>query len=96
MSRILMVNTDTATLVGQGPVMLLSILTSNPEPFPNAMTIDFHNVATAAGLAASNLVFSISFSPQGGHISHQWDGALFPAGLVVKCSAALELTIEWE
>jgi hypothetical protein len=91
-----MVNTDTATLVGQGPVMLLSILTSNPEPFPNAMTIDFHNVGTAAGLAAANLVFSISFSPQGGHISHQWDGALFPAGLVVKCSSAMEINLEWE
>tara|TARA_R110001592_G_scaffold102696_3_gene289743 strand:+ start:1086 stop:1361 length:276 start_codon:yes stop_codon:yes gene_type:complete len=89
-----MVNATAATLVASGPTILLSILTSNPEPYPNAMTIDFHNVATAAGLAASNLVFSISFSPQGGHISHQFDAAMFPAGLVVKCSSALETIIE--
>lgn len=91
-----MVNTANPTLVASGPTMLLSILTSQPEPFPAAMTIDFHNVGATADLATSNLVFSISFNPQGAHISHQFDAAMFPAGLVVKCSSALEVTLETE
>lgn len=95
MSRITMVNTDSATLVSSGPTILLSILTSKPEPWPDPnLTIDFHNVGVAGDIVGSNLVFRITFGSQGEHISHQFDAAMFPAGLVVKCSHALELTLE--
>lgn len=97
MSRLTQVNTATATLIGLGPQMLMSIIVGVPEPYPTNLSIAFHNVNAAASVDASNLVMSLSLAMiQAIPFQHTFDGAMFPAGLVVKCSGAIPMTLETE
>ena len=98
MGRLTHLESSTGLLCSAGPVTLLSILISQTEPAatPGA-TIDFHDVATVGGLGASNKVISLVLSAQNGiGFSHLFDGAHFAKGLVVKCSEAVPVTVEWE
>ena len=97
MSRLTQINTATATLVGLGPQMLMSVIVGAPQPFPASLQIDFHNVNAIGDIAASNLIMSLNLEEQMPvAFTHTFDGAMFPAGLVIKCSAAIPMTLETE
>ena len=92
------ISDDSATLVGKGPVILLSVLVGTTEPPPaGGITIDFHNVATdGATLNDSNRKLRVLMAGTATHLSHTFDGVVFPKGLVVKASGALHINVEFD
>ena len=99
MSKLTSLNTTDATFIG-GPTTSLFSLTFcqplPPSPGVNA-TIELHDCTATTDIAAGNLVATINaneqaFAPQ----QVLFDGSLFKKGLIVKCSAALDVTIESE
>ncbi len=95
MSRLTYISGTTATLCAGGPAILGSILitTTDPPP-PGAATIEFFNVASAAGAASATPVFTMTLTSQVTTFSHTFDGAVFPQGLVVQSSVALNIVVE--
>ena len=93
MSKLTLIDDDTATLCGGPASTLLSVVISQAEP-PVSITVDFHDCASTADLAAGNKKASITLSAQATNVSHIFDGALFPKGLVVKASVPCTVTVE--
>ena len=100
MSISTVVDSSSATLISSAPAMLLSVFvgTTNPPPADPAITIEFHNANSASDtLDSSNLKAKMSIGTQGFFgLGHQFDGIMFPKGMVIKCSAALPITVEYE
>lgn len=98
MSSTTYVSDDSATLVGKGPVILLSVIAGLSEPPPAGMTtIDFHNVDSAgATLNAANRKLRIAIGGTDNTFSHTFDGVVFPKGLVVKSSNSLHINVEFD
>jgi hypothetical protein len=93
MSKVTYVNGTTGVLADDGPALLLSVCITPSEPPVNSQ-IDFHNVGAVADLAAGNKVFSMNVGAQTTAINHQFDGAVFPKGLVIKASGAVHIVVE--
>lgn len=99
MSKLTSVNTTDATLIGGPTTSLLSLTYCQPlPPSPGvSATIELHDCTATADVAAGNLVATFNANEQAfGSEQVLFDGALFKKGLVVKCSAALVVTIESE
>jgi len=98
MSSTAYISDDSATLVGKGPVILLSVLVGTTEPPPaGGITIDFHNVATAgATLNDANRKMRVLMAQNATNLSHTFDGVVFPKGLVIKASGALHINVEFD
>ncbi len=99
MSKLTSLNTTDATLIG-GPTTTLFSLTSTqpapPTPGVNG-TIKLHDCTAAGDATAGNLVATINVNEQAFALNQAlFDGALFKKGLVVVCSAAIDVTIETE
>lgn len=94
------VDTTDATLISSNPVMLLSVIVGSSDPPPQAtvVVVEFHNANSASDtLDASNLKAKISIGIQSlSAFSHTFDGIMFPKGLVIKCSSAAPITVEYE
>jgi len=98
MSNAKVVETTDATLIGSEPIMLLSIVVGTTEPPPaGAFTVDLHNANSAGDtLNDSNRKVRLSIGAQSNGFAHSFDGVMFPKGLVVKCSSAVPITVEYE
>lgn len=98
MSNAKVVESTDATLIGSEPIMLLSIVVGTSEPPPPALfTVDLHNANSASDtLNASNRKVRIALPATTNGIAHTFDGVMFPKGLVVKCSVAIPITVEYE
>lgn len=98
MSNAKVVESTDATLIGSEPIMLLSIVVGTTEPPPPALfTVDLHNANSASDtLDDSNRKVRLSIPATTNGLAHSFDGVMFPKGLVVKCSAPVPITVEYE
>jgi len=98
MSSTTFISDTSATLVGKGPVILLSVIAGLTDPPPAGLTtIDFHNVDSAgATLNAANRKLRISIGATENAFSHTFDGVIFPKGLGVKSSNSINIHVEFD
>jgi hypothetical protein len=95
MSKLTLIDSTDATLVGGPTTSLLSISLFNAEP-PVAITCDIHDCASTGDLAAGNKVATIICGQAANDASHIFDGVLFKKGLVVKLDVAGTCNVETE